>query len=330
MKILVVGGAGYIGSQTVAELIKTGHEAVIYDNLSTGYEMLIHPEARFYLGDMLDKAQLSNVLAIESKKAPFDAVIVFAAKLVVPESLEQPLEYYQTNIEGLRIVLECMRDFNIKHIVFSSTAAVYGSPEEAVCVEDMPTKPINPYGSSKLAGEEMIRWVCDRYDMNYCIFRYFNVAGADTELNLGLYHDHITHVIPVIMSVALGIKEKFYIFGDDYDTPDGTCIRDYIHVIDLARAHVLGVEYLLKEKKSLLANLGSGGGYSVREILDVARKHFEVPFEIAPRRAGDPAKLIAHTGKAQEILGFKPEYGIEEIILSDYAFRKKLAEKGIC
>ena len=326
MKVLVVGGAGYIGSHAVMDLIKTGHDVVIYDNLSTGYEMLIHPEAQFYLGDILDSKQLDRVIEHEQAKAHIDVVINFAAKLIVPESLEMPLEYFHNNTEGVRTLLAAMVKHDIKYIVFSSTAAVYGQPEGGICKEDMPLDPINPYGASKRACEDIIKWVCKRYDMSYCIFRYFNVAGADESLKIGLYHDQITHLIPVIMQAALGIRDKFYVFGTDYNTPDGTCIRDYVHVSDLARAHVMGAEYLYENNSSLLANLGSGSGYSVKEVLDTAQKISEVPFEYGQRRPGDPDMLIADAQRAKEVLGWKPKLGMDKMLTSDLAFRKRLLQ----
>lgn len=329
MKALVVGGAGYIGSHAVYELIRAGHEVVIYDNLSTGHEMLIHPDATFYLGDTLDAAQFDNVFRVECSKKPFDVVMHFAAKLVVPESMEQPLEYYQNNVEGVRIMLATMKNYNIKNVVFSSTAAVYGEPENGVCTEDMPLAPINPYGASKRAAEELIQWVCQAYDMNYCIFRYFNVAGADKSLKIGLYHDQITHLIPIAIQTALGMRKEMYIFGDDYDTPDGTCIRDYIHVTDLAQAHILGAQYLIDNHKSLIANLGTGTGFSVKEIVEAAQKIAPVTCKMADRRPGDPALLIADPARAKAVLGWEPKYTLDEIIASDYAFRKALMEKGI-
>jgi UDP-glucose 4-epimerase len=240
MKVLVIGGAGYIGSHVVYELIKDNHEVVVVDNLSTGLREMIHKDAKFYLGDITDKRQLTDIFKAECGIKPFDVVMHFAAKLIVPESVEKPLEYYYNNVEGVRIMLEVMTEFNIKNVVFSSTAAVYGNPIKPVCEEEDPTLPINPYGASKLASEEMIKWVCKRYNMNYCIFRYFNVAGADESLEIGLKKDNLTHLIPVTIQTALGIREKMQVFGNDYNTKDGTCIRDYIHVSDLAIAPYFG------------------------------------------------------------------------------------------
>jgi len=327
MKICVVGGAGYIGSHAVYELIRDGHEVVVIDNLSTGDKNMVHKDAKFYLGDITKENELAVIFKQECEIKPFDVVMHFAAKLIVPESLEQPLEYYHNNVEGVRILLSVMKDFSIKNIVFSSTAAVYGEPVNPICSEDNITEPVNPYGETKLATERLIKWVCKRYNMNYCIFRYFNVAGADESLEIGLNKDNLTHIIPITVQTALGIREKMIVFGNDYDTPDGTCVRDYIHVSDLAYAHVLGSKYLVNNNKSLLVNLGSNEGYSVLEVIKEVEKHYKVNYEIGERRAGDPAKLIASNNKAKEILGWNPKRNLSDIIKSDIEYRKKLAGK---
>ncbi|NLG09934.1 MAG: UDP-glucose 4-epimerase GalE [Coriobacteriaceae bacterium] len=327
MKVLVVGGAGYIGSHASYELIRAGHEVVVLDNLSTGSRAAVHQDARFYWGDIRRKSDITKVLLTEAETKPIDVVMHFAAKLVVPESVEQPLAYYENNVEGLRTMLEAMVDCGVRNVVFSSTAAVYGEPEEPVCREDDPTKPINPYGETKLACEQMIKWVAAAHDLNYCILRYFNVAGADSTLEIGLNKDQLTHLIPLIMQTALGQREKFYIFGNDYPTHDGTCIRDYIHVTDLARAHVLGAQYILKSNDSLLVNLGSGKGFSVAEVVNAAQALFDFEYEYAPRRAGDPAKLIASNQRAANLLGWKPSLSLDDIIKSDYAYRRILLEQ---
>lgn len=326
MKVLVVGGAGYIGSHAVFELIRAGHEVVIYDNLSTGYREMIHPDARFYLGDTLNPDQFDDVFRVECAEKPFDAVMHFAAKLVVPESVTQPLTYYHNNVEGVRVMLETMMKHNVKHVIFSSTAAVYGEAD-GVCHEDDECKPINPYGASKLAAEDMIRWVCRAHDMTWGIFRYFNVAGADDSLKIGLYKDQITHLIPVTLQAALGIRESMTIFGTDYPTPDGSCIRDYIHVTDLVQAHILGAQHLVDGKKSFTINLGSGTGYSVREVVEATQKIIDVPFVEGPRRDGDPAALTADPSRAYEILGWKATRTLDEMIASDLAYRKARQER---
>lgn len=323
MKVCVIGGAGYIGSHAVYELIRDGHEVVVIDNLSTGLREMVHKDAKFYLGDITKKGELSSIFKEECEKKPFDVVMHFAAKLIVPESLDQPLEYYHNNVEGVRIMLEVMTEFNIKNVVFSSTAAVYGEPVKNICEEEDPTIPVNPYGETKLASEKLIKWVCKKYNMNYCIFRYFNVAGADETLEIGLKKDNLTHLIPVTIQAALGLREKMIIFGDDYDTRDGSCIRDYIHVSDLAYAHVLGAKYIYENNKSLLVNLGSNKGFTVKEVVKEVEKYIKVPYEIGPRRPGDPAQIVASNKKAKEILGWEPKRGLKDMIKSDMEFRKK-------
>jgi UDP-glucose 4-epimerase len=323
MKVLVIGGAGYIGSHVVYELIRDNHEVVVIDNLSTGLREMVHKDAKFYLGDITDKKQLTNIFKVECDIKPFDVVMHFAAKLIVPESLEKPLEYYYNNVEGVRIMLEVMTEFDIKNVVFSSTAAVYGNPTKPICEEEDPAVPINPYGESKLASENMIKWVCMHYNMNYCIFRYFNVAGADPSLEIGLKKDNLIHLIPVAIQTALGIREKMQVFGNDYDTPDGTCIRDYIHVSDLAIAHILGAKYLIDNNKSILINLGSNNGFSVLEVINAVQKIKPINYEIVGRREGDSAMIIASNKKAKEILGWSPKYTLDDIIQTDMNFRIK-------
>jgi len=327
MKVLVVGGAGYIGSHASYELIRAGHEVVVLDNLSTGSRGAVHKDARFHWGDIRRKSDITKVLLAEAESKAIDVVMHFAAKLVVPESVEQPLAYYENNVEGLRTMLEAMVDCGVRNVVFSSTAAVYGEPDEPICHEDDPTKPINPYGETKLACEQMIKWVAAAHSLNYCILRYFNVAGADSTLEIGLNKDQLTHLIPLIMQTALGQRDKFYIFGNDYPTHDGTCIRDYIHVTDLARAHVLGAQHILENDESLLVNLGSGKGFSVAEVVNAAQALFDFDYEYAPRRAGDPAKLIASNQRAADLLGWEPSLSLDDIIKSDYAYRRILMDR---
>jgi UDP-glucose 4-epimerase len=327
MHVLVAGGAGYIGSHAVYELIRAGHSVVVFDNLSTGRREAVHGEAQFVEGDIRDVNALSAAFAEQAEAGrPVDVAMHFAAKLIVPESVEQPLAYYENNVEGLRSMLQAMVRNKVDNIVFSSTAAVYGEPTSAVCREGDYTLPINPYGETKLACERMIKWVAAAHGMHYAIFRYFNVAGADSSLQIGLDKDQLTHLIPLIMQTALGLRERLEIFGSDYQTPDGTCIRDYIHVSDLARAHVLGAQYLLREGESILANLGSGTGYSVAEVVAAAKAMFDFDFAYAPRRPGDPAKLIASIERAREVLGFRPSFSLAEMLRSDYDYRRKLIE----
>lgn len=329
MKVLVIGGAGYIGSHAVYELIRDGHEVIVMDNLSTGREKSINKKATFYQGDITKKEDLVRVFDTESKNGSIDVVMHFAAKIIVPESVEKPLEYYHNNVEGVRLMLETMVEYSVKNVIFSSTAAVYGEPENEVCLEDDTLKPINPYGSTKLAVEEMIKWIANAYKMNYGVFRYFNVAGADESLEIGYNYERekITHIIPIVSEVALGIREKFMIYGNDYSTPDGTCVRDYIHVTDLARAHILGAKYIMQNNQSFTFNLGSNDGYSVKQIVDAATKIKPIKYDIAERRLGDPAKLIASNKKVKEILNWEPQYTIEDMIKSDIEYRSKLDYK---
>jgi UDP-glucose 4-epimerase len=322
MRVLVVGGAGYIGSHTVYELIKNHQEVIILDNLSSGYMELVHPEAKFYQGDIRLKADVVNVF----KKEKIDVVMHFAAKIIVPESVQIPLEYYYNNVEGVRVLLEVMNEFNVKKFVFSSTAAVYGEAS-GVCQEDMVTKPINPYGETKLACEKMISWVANAHDFKYVVFRYFNVAGADKSLKIGLMKDQLTHLIPVAIQGIIGIRDHLTIYGNDYPTKDGTCIRDYIHVSDLAYAHVLGAHYLFDGGKSETINLGSSTGYTVLEVAQAVNDIAPLKVVIGPRRDGDPAELIASNEKARRILKWVPKYSLKDIVLSDYNYRKKISKK---
>lgn len=319
MKVLVVGGAGYIGSQTVYELLRANHEVVVLDNLSTGERSFIPKTVQFIHGDIRVKQDLVKVFASHK----FDCVMHFAAKLIVPESMVEPLEYYHNNVEGVRLLLETMNEYQVKNFVFSSTAAVYGEIEGGVCREDSPTNPINPYGESKLACEKLIKWAGLAHGINYVIFRYFNVAGADESLEIGLKKDQITHLIPAAIQAALKIRSELTIFGLDYPTKDGSCIRDYIHVADLAQAHILGANYLYQGGQSEIFNLGSAMGYSVLEVKTVVEKIIPLKAVIGLRRAGDPPLLIADTTKVKEILGFEPKLNLEVMITSDLAYRKK-------
>lgn len=323
MKVIVLGGAGYIGSHTVFELTRAGHEVVVVDNLSSGNASFVPEDIQFYFGDITDEKIMDQIFKIENNKKPIDVVMHFAAKLIVPESVDIPLEYYYNNVEGVRVMLSTMIKHNVKNVVFSSTAAVYGEPKGEVCHEDDALKPINPYGETKLADERMIYWVSKAHDLNYCIFRYFNVAGADETLRSGVLSNRLTHVIPIAAETALGQREQITLFGDDYDTPDGTCIRDYVHVTDLAQAHVMGAEYILTKQTSDTFNLGSGSGYSVLEVIKSFEKVAKMNYTFGPRRPGDPAKLIASNTRAKEVLKWTPKLSMDDIVRSDMAFRKK-------
>ncbi|WP_425446681.1 UDP-glucose 4-epimerase GalE [Dethiothermospora halolimnae] len=319
--ILVCGGAGYIGSHTVFELIEDGKEVIVVDNLETGHKKAISNKAKFYNGDIRDRKFLEKVF----KENKIDSVIHFAANSLVGESMENPLKYYDNNVYGTQILLETMNRHNVKKIVFSSTAAVYGEPKSIPIMETDKTFPTNPYGETKLTMEKMFKWADSAYGIKYISLRYFNVAGAHITEKIGEDHNPETHLIPIILQVALDKREKIFIFGDDYNTSDGTCIRDYIHVTDLAHAHMLALEYLNKANKSNIFNLGNGEGFSVKEIIEAARKVTGHPIksEIGERRVGDPEKLVASSEKAKRELKWKPKYiDIESIIESAWNWHK--------
>ncbi len=321
MTILVLGGAGYIGSHTVYELIDNGEDVVIIDNLQTGHKEAIHPKARFYKGDIRDRIFLDDVF----KKEKIDAVIHFAACSLVGESMEKPLKYYDNNLCGTKILLDSMVANGIDKIVFSSTAATYGEPEKVPILETDRTEPTNTYGETKLSMEKMFKWVGKAHGIRYVSLRYFNACGAHISGQIGEDHNPESHLIPLILQVPNGKREYISIFGDDYDTKDGTCVRDYIHVTDLAQAHILAVKYLQAGNESNIFNLGNGVGFTVKEVIDTARKvtSHPIPAKITPRRAGDPAQLIASSEKAKEILGWTPEHNsLEEIISTAWNWHK--------
>ena len=322
MAILVLGGAGYIGSHTALELVKSGRDVVIADSLVTGYKKAIPEKARFYQGDIRDFEFLDNLFQQEK----IDAVIHFAAYSLVGESVANPLKYYGNNLYGTKILLEAMVKNNIDKIVFSSTAATYGEPENIPILESDRTCPTNPYGETKLAVEKMFKWVAEAHGLRYVSMRYFNACGADENGIIGEAHNPESHLIPIILQVPNGKRETISIYGTDYDTPDGTCIRDYIHVTDLAQAHILAVKYLYNGGKSDIFNLGNGVDYSVREVIETARKATGRPIPVTEtsRRAGDPARLVASSEKAKRILGWKPVHNcLEEIIASAWNWHKK-------
>ena len=322
MAILVLGGAGYLGSHTALELVKSGRDVVIADSLVTGYKKAIPEKARFYQGDIRDFEFLDNLFQQEK----IDAVIHFAAYSLVGESVANPLKYYGNNLYGTKILLEAMVKNNIDKIVFSSTAATYGEPENIPVLESDRTCPTNPYGETKLAVEKMFKWVAEAHGLRYVSMRYFNACGADENGIIGEAHNPESHLIPIILQVPNGKRETISIYGTDYDTPDGTCIRDYIHVTDLAQAHILAVKYLYNGGKSDIFNLGNGVGYSVREVIETARKVTGRPIPVTEtsRRAGDPARLVASSEKAKRILGWKPVHNcLEEIIASAWNWHKK-------
>lgn len=306
MAILVLGGAGYIGSHTVYELIDNGENVVIADNLETGHIEAVHPKAKFYKGDIRDRNFLDHLF----EKEKIDTVIHFAANSLVGESMTDPLKYYDNNLCGTKNLLESMVFHNIDKIVFSSTAAVYGEPEHIPITEDLKTEPTNTYGETKLSMEKMFKWTAQAHGLKYVSLRYFNACGAHISGKIGEAHNPETHLIPLVLQVPNGKREYISIFGDDYDTKDGTCVRDYIHVSDLALAHILAMEYLKNGNECNIFNLGNGTGFSVKEVIEAARKvtGHSIPVKIEKRRTGDPAKLIASSSKAKELLKWQPKY----------------------
>ncbi len=304
MKVLVLGGAGYIGSHAVHQLIEQGYDVVVVDNLVTGHRKAVHQNAKFYEGDMRDKAFLDNVFEQED----IEAVIHFAAFSLVGESVKAPMKYFNNNVYGAQVLLEVMNDHHVKYIVFSSTAATYGEPDVVPITEDMSANPTNPYGESKLMMEKMMQWNSRANDFNYVALRYFNVAGAKESGEIGEDHSPETHLIPIVIEAALGQRPFVTIFGDDYNTEDGTCIRDYIHVEDLIDAHILALKYLTDGGKSDVFNLGSSTGFSVRQIVDTVESVTgkKIQQQIGDRRAGDPATLVASAEKAKHVLKWNP------------------------
>ncbi|WP_203632579.1 UDP-glucose 4-epimerase GalE [Lacticaseibacillus suibinensis] len=315
MTIAVLGGAGYIGSHTVAQLVKAGEDVVVLDNLITGHERAIDKKARFYQGDIRDYHFLSQVFSTEK----IDAIIHFAAFSIVPESMQDPLKYFDNNTGGMITLLEAMKQFGIDKIVFSSTAATYGEPKQIPIKESDPQVPTNPYGESKLAMEKIIKWADIAYGIHFVALRYFNVAGAMPDGSIGEDHHPETHLIPIILQAAAGTRDNLQIFGDDYPTKDGTNVRDYVHVVDLADAHILALNYLRAGNASDAFNIGSATGFSNLEILNAARKVTgqEIPAKIGPRRPGDPSTLIAASDKARSVLGWKPQFDDVEKIIGD-------------
>jgi UDP-glucose 4-epimerase len=310
MRVVVTGGAGYIGSVVSEQLVSDGHEVVVYDNLSKGHRDAVVSGARFVEGDLHDAEKLRETLN------GINAVIHMAAFSLVGESVESPSKYYDNNVVAGLVLLDAMRDCGVKRIVFSSTAATYGEPEAQPILESAPTSPTNPYGESKLAYERA-------YGLRYASLRYFNAAGASEQC--GEDHDPETHIIPITLQVAAGKRSHVEIYGDDYPTEDGTCVRDYIHVIDLARAHILALDVL--NERSAIYNLGCGGdGYSVREVIDTARRVTgkDIPVRMGPRRPGDPAVLIASSDKIKSELGWQPRYQDLRVIIES-AWRWMLA-----
>jgi len=316
MKVFVTGGAGYIGSVCVEELLKAGHEIAVFDNLTEGHRAAVDPAATFYQGDLLDRHTVLTALAAFSP----DAVMHFAANALVGESMTNPTKYFRNNVTGGINLLDCMVECDVKRFVFSSTCATFGPPDRVPMDETVAQHPINPYGESKLIFEQILKWYDRLHDLKFVALRYFNAAGAGTKY--GEDHRIETHLIPNILKVALGQKDQVEILGTDYETPDGTCIRDYIHIVDLAQAHILA----LNAPVSAFYNLGTGGGNSVREVIETCRKITGHPIPAAEkaRRAGDPPRLIAASEKIKAELGWQPKYqDIHAIIASAWAWHQR-------
>lgn len=321
MSILVCGGAGYIGSHTVAILKEQDRDVIVIDSLYKGHKEAIISGVKFYQGDIRDKVFLTEVFS----ENDIEAVIDFAADSLVGESVNEPLKYYNNNVYGTLCLLEVMKVFGVKYLVFSSTAATYGEPESSPIFEDAQTIPTNPYGETKLAVEKMLYWCSKAYDFNYTVLRYFNAAGAHIDGKIGEDHYPESHLIPIILQVALGKRKHIEIFGNDYSTIDGTCVRDYIHVTDLSEAHILALDKMMSTQESCTYNLGNGLGFSVKEVLEIARKvtGHKIPSVISQRREGDPAILIASSEKSMKELNWHPKYNsLEKIIETAWNFHK--------
>ncbi|MBA1434460.1 UDP-glucose 4-epimerase GalE [Bombilactobacillus bombi] len=320
--IMVAGGAGYIGSHMVHQLIEEGYDVVIVDNLSTGHRRAVNPKARFYEGDTRDLDFLNQVFEREN----IQAVIHMDAFSIVPESVKNPLKYFDNNVIGMVKLFEAMQQHAIHYLIFSSTAATFGQPKKTPVADSAPQEPINPYGESKLMMEQMMKWVDQAYGIKSVALRYFNAAGALEDGSIGEDHNPETHLIPIILRTAMGEQDTLKIYGNDYNTPDGTNVRDYVHIIDLAQAHILALKYLQAGNPSDAFNLGSSTGFSVQEIVAAAREVTQkpIPAEFAPRRGGDPDTLVADSSRAKKVLGWKPKYdNIHDIIQTAWTWKQK-------
>ena len=317
MAVLVVGGAGYIGSHAAHTLRRRGYDVIVYDNLSTGHKELAEG-FELIVGDIADSTKLAKVLS------RCDAVMHFAAHAYVGESVENPRKYYYNNVTAALVLLNAVMESRVRKFIFSSTAATYGTPPKSPITEDSPRQPVNPYGATKLAFENALEAYSRAYGLKFVAFRYFNAAGADESGLIGEIHEPETHLIPIVLQAILGKRAALEIFGDDYPTADGTCIRDYIHVNDLAEAHVLGLEFLNKGQSTAM-NLGTGHGHSVHEVVSAAERitGHKVPTHIGPRRPGDPAELVADPSLAQKLLSWKAKRSLDEIIASAWKWAQK-------
>ena len=321
MKILVIGGAGYIGSHAVKKLVSDGNEVVVLDSLYTGHRKAVTSEAKFYQGDLNDTFLVSKILRDER----IEAVMHFAAYSLVPESVKKPLKYYENNVSGMISLLKAMHDAQVKYLVFSSSAATYGIPKTLPITEDTPLDPINPYGETKMMMEKIMHWADQADGIKSIALRYFNVAGAAEDGSIGEDHGPETHLIPNILKSAISGDGNFTIFGQDYDTKDGTNVRDYVQVEDLIDAHVLALKHLMKTNQSDVFNLGTAQGYSNLEILEAAKKvtGIDIPYTIGPRRGGDPDSLVADSSKARSVLGWKPKHeNVEDVIATAWKWHQ--------
>jgi UDP-glucose 4-epimerase len=326
MAVLVTGGAGYIGSHMVLALVDAGETAVVLDDLSSGFKKAVHPKAKLVVGDVSDEKLVTSII----KEHKIDAVIHFAAKIVVPDSVADPLGYYLANTVKTRALLAAVTGAGVKHFVFSSTAAVYGNPEENPVSEDAKLSPMSPYGTSKLISEWMLRDVSAAYDFHYVALRYFNVAGADPEGRAGQSTKGATHLIKVACETAVGERNRMSVFGIDYPTPDGTCVRDYIHVSDLVSAHLAALQHLRAGGENLVLNCGYGRGYSVLEVIETVKRvsHKDFPVEMSPRRPGDPAAIVARADKIRAKLGWQPKLDdLSKIVTHALAWEMKLKNR---
>lgn len=325
MATLVLGGAGYIGSHMVKALYEQGRDVVVVDNLVTGHKEAVPTDVPFYEVDVRDKAKMREVF----QKEDIDQVVHFAAFSIVPESVANPLKYFDNNTSGMVTLLEVMAEYDVKNIVFSSTAATYGNPVHIPIKETDPQNPINPYGESKLMMEKIMKWSDPANGIKWVALRYFNVAGAAEDGTIGEDHNPETHLVPIILQAALGQREQITMFGDDYDTKDGFNVRDYVHVMDLVDAHILALDYLAKGGESNQFNLGSATGYSVKEMVDAAREvtNIDIKSEVGPRRPGDPDTLIADSSKARTVLNWNPKFDdVKDIIRTAWNWHSKHPE----
>jgi len=325
MKVWVVGGAGYIGSNMVRKLLEKKHSPVVFDNLSTGFRHFVPKNVPFIEGDLRDLKDIRSAF----KKHKADAVMHFAAAALVGESVEDPLKYYDNNVTACVQLLRAMQEARVKKFIFSSTCAIFGEPKRVPILEEDAKHPANPYGQSKLMVETLLKDHAHATDFRYVALRYFNACGAHLSGEIGERHEPETHLIPNILKTLTGEKKELQIFGDDYDTPDGTCVRDYVHIEDLAEAHLSALERLAKGMKSDAFNLGSGQGYSVKEIVRAVERVTgkKVPLKIVSRRPGDPARLVADSSKAAKMLGWKPKIGLDEIVRTAWNWERRSKKK---